>query len=318
MRGSFRCVLLVLLAPDRWRRLADGGADLSQRGRSGWSSATRRAGRSTSSRRLYGQALSVRLGQPVVIENKPGTGGNLASDTVAKAAPDGYTLLHGTDNVFIEQSAHLRAGCRSTRSRTWCRSTSLSSNQLVLAVHPSVPANDAPRVRRAGARHQAAAVLRLDRQRQPASSRHGDAQAARRHRSDPCAVSRRRAGRASRFVAGEVAAMFGGGSVVPTVQVGQGAGARLDRHGAQSGDAGAADHRRDLSRLRGADLARPVRAGRHAAADHRPAARRAEGRAGAARIRGTARRRGLRRALCRPRRRSSPPASRPTTKSTAS
>src|SRR4029077_19379901 len=51
--------------------------------------------------RLYAQALSVRLGQPVVIENKPGSGGNLASDTVAKAAPDGYTLLHGSDNVFM-------------------------------------------------------------------------------------------------------------------------------------------------------------------------------------------------------------------------
>src|SRR5262245_50130101 len=51
--------------------------------------------------RLYGQALSQRLGQPVVIENRPGSGGNIASDAAAKAAPDGYTLLHGTDNVFM-------------------------------------------------------------------------------------------------------------------------------------------------------------------------------------------------------------------------
>ena len=51
--------------------------------------------------RLYAQGLSTRLGQPVVVENKPGTGGNLASDIVAKSAPDGYTLLHGTDNVFM-------------------------------------------------------------------------------------------------------------------------------------------------------------------------------------------------------------------------
>src|SRR5262249_36918501 len=51
--------------------------------------------------RIYAQGLSTRLGQPVVVENKPGTGGNLASDMVAKAAPDGYTLLHSTENVFI-------------------------------------------------------------------------------------------------------------------------------------------------------------------------------------------------------------------------
>src|SRR5262245_45335428 len=49
--------------------------------------------------RLVGQGLSGRLGQPVVIENKPGSGTNLAGDTAAKAAPDGYTLLHGSDNL---------------------------------------------------------------------------------------------------------------------------------------------------------------------------------------------------------------------------
>src|SRR4029434_3354194 len=46
--------------------------------------------------RLLGQKLSVALGQPVVIENKPGAGGNVGSDFVAKAKPDGYTILGGT------------------------------------------------------------------------------------------------------------------------------------------------------------------------------------------------------------------------------
>ena len=46
------------------------------------------------------------------------------------------------------------------------------------------------------------------------------------------------------LLAGEVSAMFGGGSVVPTDQVRQAARACLDRHRAQSGDAGPADHRR--------------------------------------------------------------------------
>src|SRR5262245_42319603 len=43
--------------------------------------------------RLIGQALSQRLGQPVVIENRPGGGGNIALQAVARAPADGYTLL---------------------------------------------------------------------------------------------------------------------------------------------------------------------------------------------------------------------------------
>src|SRR5258706_9358221 len=53
-------------------------------------------GSSDSVARVVVQKFSEGLGQPVVIENRPGVGGLLGSETVAKAAPDGYTLLLGS------------------------------------------------------------------------------------------------------------------------------------------------------------------------------------------------------------------------------
>src|SRR5215813_189592 len=50
--------------------------------------------------RLIGQALSKQLGQPFVIENRPGAGSNIATESVVRASPDGYTLLMvGTFNA---------------------------------------------------------------------------------------------------------------------------------------------------------------------------------------------------------------------------
>jgi len=50
--------------------------------------------------RLYGDYVGRKLGVPVVIDNRPGSAGNLASDTVAKAAPDGYTYLYNLSTAF--------------------------------------------------------------------------------------------------------------------------------------------------------------------------------------------------------------------------
>jgi tripartite-type tricarboxylate transporter receptor subunit TctC len=51
--------------------------------------------------RVIGQALSERLGQPVVVENRPGGGSNLAAQAVINSAPDGYTLLVATGSNAV-------------------------------------------------------------------------------------------------------------------------------------------------------------------------------------------------------------------------
>ena len=56
--------------------------------------------------RIVGQKMSESIGQPVVVENKPGAGGNLAADTVARAKPDGYTILLTTNGHAISPSLY--------------------------------------------------------------------------------------------------------------------------------------------------------------------------------------------------------------------
>jgi tripartite-type tricarboxylate transporter receptor subunit TctC len=92
--------------------------------------------------RLTGQALSQRLGQQFVVENRTGAGTNLATETVVNATPDGYTLLLVTAANFINATLY------KTLNFNFIRDTvpvaSISGEPAVMLVHPSVPAKSIP------------------------------------------------------------------------------------------------------------------------------------------------------------------------------
>jgi tripartite-type tricarboxylate transporter receptor subunit TctC len=92
--------------------------------------------------RLIGQWLSERLGQPFVIENRPGAGSNIATETVVRAPPDGYTLLLvGSPNAI---NATLYDNLNFNFIRDITPIAGLIRGALVMVVHPSVPANTLP------------------------------------------------------------------------------------------------------------------------------------------------------------------------------
>ena len=88
--------------------------------------------------RLVSAPLSAGLGQQIVIDNRPGAGGNLAADIVAKAAPDGYTVLLGSS--FLAVNAFLYAQTPFDSLSDFVPVSSVAINPLLLVVHPSVPA----------------------------------------------------------------------------------------------------------------------------------------------------------------------------------
>jgi len=87
--------------------------------------------------RITGQVLSDSLGQPVIVENRPGAGGTIAATTVARAAPDGYTLLVGATSDVINPLA--RKEVRYSIEANFTPVALISSAPNVLVVHPSLP-----------------------------------------------------------------------------------------------------------------------------------------------------------------------------------
>ena len=88
--------------------------------------------------RVVSPRLGKALGQPVVVENRPGSNGNLSSELVARAAPDGYTLLLGQDSQIVI-SPHLYANMSVDTLKDLAPVATLVTTQMVLSCNPALP-----------------------------------------------------------------------------------------------------------------------------------------------------------------------------------
>jgi tripartite-type tricarboxylate transporter receptor subunit TctC len=90
--------------------------------------------------RIIAEPMSRTLGQPVVVENKPGAGSTIAAEAVARAAPDGYTLLvTGTAHAVMHE---LYPQTNVDPVRDFAPISHLGNMPFVLAIHPALPATD--------------------------------------------------------------------------------------------------------------------------------------------------------------------------------
>ena len=90
--------------------------------------------------RALGQELAKSLGQPVVVENKPGAGATLGADYVAKATPDGYTLLMGAVHHTIATSVY--RNLQYDFQKDFAPVTTVALVPNILVVNPKVPAQN--------------------------------------------------------------------------------------------------------------------------------------------------------------------------------
>jgi len=94
--------------------------------------------------RIVAEHLRQGLGQTFVIDNRAGAGGTVGSDAVAKAAPDGYTILIGTSSTHAIAAGLYGAKLPYDQVRDFAPVTLLGSATILLVVHPSVPAKSVP------------------------------------------------------------------------------------------------------------------------------------------------------------------------------
>lgn len=92
--------------------------------------------------RLFSRSLSTSLGQPVIVENKPGAAGILAATAVARSAPDGYTLLFAAASQML--AAPKLQGAKFNAIADFAPITPIGANTFVLVIRPSIPTKTIP------------------------------------------------------------------------------------------------------------------------------------------------------------------------------
>ena len=92
--------------------------------------------------RIIGQQLSESWGQPVVVDNRPGAGGNVGADVVAKATADGYTILNISTAHAISQTLYTKLPYSLEKDLTGV--VLLGGSPLITAINPSLPAKNVP------------------------------------------------------------------------------------------------------------------------------------------------------------------------------
>jgi tripartite-type tricarboxylate transporter receptor subunit TctC len=93
--------------------------------------------------RIVAEKLAPALGQPVVVETRTGSNGNIAAELVARSAADGHTLLLGMDSLFVI-NPHLYGRMPVDVHRDLVPVATVASNVFVLSVHPSLPVRTFP------------------------------------------------------------------------------------------------------------------------------------------------------------------------------
>src|SRR5258706_3618030 len=93
--------------------------------------------------RAIGQKLTEAWGQPVVIDNRPGAGGNIGADLVAKSAPDGYTILEGALSTHAV-NVSLYSKMPYDPVRDFAPITLVATTPNVLVLNPALPVNSVP------------------------------------------------------------------------------------------------------------------------------------------------------------------------------